>query len=113
MLKLLKAKSLRFWILVGMIIALAPLAMSAGVGYLLLNRGVIAPIHDVAFRQSEQVGPTQHLCILIWDTLIPVDEYVEDAHPAHPKRIDVFVVGPKKNLRSLTRLWPTRLRRPS
>lgn len=80
---MLKSRSLRFWVGLGMIVAVAPLALSAGLGYVLLHRGVIAPIHDVALRQREQIGPVQDLRLLIWDAVIPIDEFVEDADAAH------------------------------
>ncbi|MBB4302814.1 diguanylate cyclase (GGDEF)-like protein [Rhodobium orientis] len=86
----LKGKSLRFWITVGMILALAPLAISASVGYVLLDRGVIAPVHDVAFRQRHQIVPAQRLELLIWNTLTPVDEYVEDGNPLHRQAYQSF-----------------------
>lgn len=83
MIRSFKAKSLRFWVALGMVIALAPLALSAAGGYLLLNRGVIAPFHDVAFRQNKQIIPAQQLRILMWETLAPVDEFVEEGNPVH------------------------------
>ena len=83
MIKLLKTKSLRFWVGLGMLIALLPVTLSAVGGYLLLNWGVIAPFHDVAFRQREQMVPAQTLRILIWETLSPIDEFVEDSDPIH------------------------------
>ncbi|MCC2110923.1 MAG: diguanylate cyclase [Hyphomicrobiales bacterium] len=49
----------------------------------MLDRGVIAPVHDVADRQRNQLIPAEHLQHLIWATLIPVDEYVEDGNPLH------------------------------
>ena len=79
----LQTKSLRFWVALGMFIAIAPLAISAGAGYFILNKGVIAPIHDVSFRQREEIIPTQKLQLLIWDTLPPIDEHVEDGSPLH------------------------------
>ena len=66
-----------------MVLALSPILLSAGVGFVLLDRGVIAPIHDIAFRQRQQIEPVQKLRVLVWDTLIPVDEYVEDGNPLH------------------------------
>lgn len=83
MIKLLRAKSLRFWVSLGMVMALVPLVLSAVGGYLLLNRGVIAPFYDVTFRQREQVIPAQRLRIMIWETLTPVDEFVEEGNPVH------------------------------
>lgn len=75
--------SLRFWIGAAMAASLLPLTLSATVGYYVLNRGVVQPIHDVAYRQREQIDPAQQLRVRIWGTLVPVDEYVEDGRPAH------------------------------
>ncbi len=72
-----KTRSFRFWIALGMILALAPLAVSAIGGYILLNHGVVASFQDVADRQRTQVVPAQRLRLLIWDTVAPVDEFVE------------------------------------
>lgn len=80
---MLATRSLRFWVALGMVIALAPFVLSMVVGFILLDRGVIAPIHDVAFRQTEQVAPIQNLQILLQDVLIAVDEFVEDGDPRH------------------------------
>lgn len=79
----LRTKSLRFWVTLGMLFALAPIALSAGGGYVLLNHGVIAPFQDVAERQRDQIAPAQNLRLLIWDSLIPVDEYLQDSDPVH------------------------------
>jgi len=76
-------RSLRFWVALGMVIALAPFVISMAVGFIILERGVIAPIHDVAFRQAQQVAPIQNLQILLQDVLIAVDEFVEDGDPRH------------------------------
>ena len=75
--------SLRFWIVLAMTVALAPLTISAIAGYVLLDRGVIAPVHDVAFRLREEIGPVQQLRVLVWDAVVPVDEYVEEGNPVH------------------------------
>ncbi len=78
------AKSLRYWIAVGMTVAIAPLAVSAVAGYVLLNRDVIASFHDASARERTQVAPTQHLRILLWDTLVPVDEFVDEGGAERP-----------------------------
>lgn len=82
LIKLLRTKSLRFWVAMGMVIALVPLVLSAAGGYVMLNRGVIAPFHDVAFRQREQIDPTQLLRLMIWETLPLIGEFVEDRDQA-------------------------------
>lgn len=83
MFKFLRTKSLRFWVALGMVIALVPLALSAAGGYFLLNRGVIEPFHDVTFRQRKQVEPAQQLRIMIWEAVPPIDEFVEEGNPVH------------------------------
>ncbi|WP_052715658.1 diguanylate cyclase [Devosia chinhatensis] len=84
MLKLFKARSLRFWVALGMIVALTPLTLSAILGQLVLNRGVIEAFHDVAERQRREFGPLQDLRILVWDTLIPIDEYINEGGAQRP-----------------------------
>ncbi|WP_165793594.1 sensor domain-containing diguanylate cyclase [Hyphococcus luteus] len=71
-------KSLRYWIAVGMSVAIAPLALSALIGFVLLNTYVVDPFHDVSKRERIQVAPIQNLRVLVWDTLIPVDEFVDE-----------------------------------
>ncbi|PQA88906.1 GGDEF domain-containing protein [Hyphococcus luteus] len=77
-----KTRSLRYWIALGMIVALVPLVLSSIAGYWFLNHGVIDAFHDVSMRERKQVAVSQNLRILIWDTLVPVDEYVEEGDPA-------------------------------
>lgn len=77
-------KSLRFWIASGMMIAIAPLATSALIGFVLLSQNVIEPFHDASMREREQVGPIQDLRVLVWDTLIPVDEFVDGGGTHRP-----------------------------
>ncbi len=84
MFRLLKTRSLRFWVAMGMIVAIAPLAFSAIFGHLVLNRGVIDAFHDVSVRQSQELGPLQELRILVWDTLIPIDEHVNEGGAGQP-----------------------------
>lgn len=84
MLKLLKTRSLRFWVALGMIVALAPLTLSALFGQLVLNRGVVDAFHEVAERQRSELGPLQNLRILVWDTLIPIDEHVNEGGAQRP-----------------------------
>ena len=74
-----KGRSLRFWMTVGMAIALIPLLISAAGGFFLLNRGVMAPMHRIADLERNEVAPIQNVRVLMWDTLIPVDEFIEEA----------------------------------
>jgi diguanylate cyclase (GGDEF)-like protein len=78
-----KTRSLRFWIGIGMLAAIVPLAASAAASYWLLNHGVIDAFHDVSMRERSQVAALQELRVTILDTLAPVDEFLEDADPAH------------------------------
>lgn len=79
----LRAKSLRFWVALGMCLALTPLIVSGVGGYFLLQRGVIMPFDDVADRQRHQIAPVQQLRFLLWETLKPIDEYIEENDPSH------------------------------
>jgi len=80
----LKTRSLRFWMALGVLVALGPIAASAVGGYFFLHDGVIRSFQDVAFRQRSQIDPTQQLRLLMWDALVPVDEFVDDGNPAQP-----------------------------
>ncbi len=84
MLKLLKTRSLRFWVALGMLVALAPLTLSAVFAQLVLNRGVIEAFHDVSERQQTELGPLQNLRILVWDTVVPIDEYINEGGAQRP-----------------------------
>ena len=75
-----------------MLVALLPVVVSATGGYLLLNWGVIAPFHDVSFRQREQIIPAQKLRVMIWEALSSIDEFVEDHDPVR--------LPPYRNLRT-------------
>lgn len=90
MIGVLRSRSLKFWVALGMIIAIGPLFISAVGGFALLNHGVIASFDDVALRQREQSAPLQRLRILVWETLPPVDEFAErQNHVAPPTYRDV------------------------
>ncbi len=77
-------KSLRFWIGAGLTLAIAPLAVAALAGYFLLSNTVIGSFHDASVREREQVAPIQSLRVLVWDTLIPVDEFVDEGGVRRP-----------------------------
>ena len=44
---------------------------------------MIAPVHDIAFRQRKPIEPVQNLRVMIWDATVPVDQYIEDGDPIH------------------------------
>ncbi|MCF1502213.1 diguanylate cyclase [Afifella sp. H1R] len=62
---------------------MAPLIISGVGGYFLLQRGVIVPFEDVAHRQRHQIAPVQQLRFLMWETLKPIDEYIQENDPTH------------------------------
>lgn len=78
-----KSQSLRSWVALGMTISVAPLAALAVIGYWLLNHGVIAPFDDVVERKDAEIFQSQELRLAIWDTLAPVDEFVEAGGAEH------------------------------
>src|SRR5712675_1083035 len=78
-------KSLRSWISIAMAIAVLPLAVSAVAGYLIISRGVLASFQDVAMRQTTQVDPTQRLRLLLWESMLPVDDFVDEGDPRQPQ----------------------------
>jgi diguanylate cyclase (GGDEF)-like protein len=101
------ARSFRFWITLGMAIAVLPLVASAIGGYFILHRGVIASFQDVAQRQRDQMDPTQHLRLLLWDAVVPVDEFLDESDPAKPQayralrqRIEVAFTAVHDGMRS-------------
>lgn len=82
---LLKTRSLRFWIALSMSIAILPLIVSAVVSYFVLNHGVIDSFQDVLMRERTQIAPTQRLRLDIANSLVPVDEFIEDGDPVHQR----------------------------
>jgi diguanylate cyclase (GGDEF)-like protein len=79
-----RTRSFRFWLTAGLLLAILPMAASAILGHVLLNRGVIGSFADVAARQRTQLLPTHRLRALILDAAIPVDEFVDDGDPVQP-----------------------------
>ena len=76
------AGSLRFWVGLGIALAILPLMLSAAIGFVTLDRGVIAAFKDVAARQREQIDPNQDLRIALWEATGPVELYLDDGDPA-------------------------------
>ena len=76
-----KAGSLRIWVATGMVLAIFPLALSAVVGYVILDRGVIAAFQDVAARQRDQINPTQRLQLMLWEAAVPLNLYLDAGDP--------------------------------
>jgi len=80
---MLQTRSLRFWIAAGMLLALAPVVTAAVTGFVVLNHGAIASFQDVADRQTTEIVPAQHIGLMLWDTAVRVDEFVESGNPTH------------------------------
>ena len=76
------AGSLRFWVGLGIALAILPLMLSAAIGYAILDRGVIAALKDVAARQRNQIDPNQDLRIVLWEATAPIELYLDDGDPA-------------------------------
>ncbi len=79
-----RTRSLRFWLVLGLILAVGPLAVSAVLGHVLLDRMVIASFADVAARQRFQLAPAYRLRGALLDAVDPVDEFVDGADPTRP-----------------------------
>jgi diguanylate cyclase (GGDEF)-like protein len=60
-----------------MLMTVTPLTISAVGGYSMVDRHVIGAFKDVAMRQRDEIGPTQHLRLLLWEIGIPVDDYLD------------------------------------
>jgi len=80
---LLQTRSLRFWIMAGMFMALTPVVIAAVAGFILLNHGVIASFQDIADRQRTEIVPAQRIGLMLGDAAISVDEFVEEHNAAH------------------------------
>lgn len=76
-----KAGSLRAWVAAGMAMAILPLALSAVVGYMMLDRGVMSAFMDVAARQRDQIDPTQRLQLRLWEAAVPLNLYLDSGDP--------------------------------
>lgn len=113
LLKFFQGKSLRFWVALGMFMALAPLTVSAIGGFVLLDLGVIHPFNDVANRQRHEILPVQNLRVLILETDPSIDDYVElrdyrslDTYRAQRKTIELEFSSVSKALKDEPSLLP-------
>jgi diguanylate cyclase (GGDEF)-like protein len=79
-----RARSFRFWLTLGLVLAVLPLAASAVLGHVLLKRGVIATFADVVDRQRTQLIPVLRLRTTLLDAALPVDEFVDDGDATRP-----------------------------
>jgi diguanylate cyclase (GGDEF)-like protein len=76
-----KTKSLRFWLSLGLALAVLPLAASALASHYLLGHGVVDAFADVAARQRYQLVPSLRLRAALLDAVEPLDEFVDDGDP--------------------------------
>lgn len=65
-----------------MALATLPLAASAVIGFVILQRGIVADFQEVAKRQREQMYPLQRLQLDLWEATDPVLRYMSDRDPA-------------------------------
>ena len=79
-----RGASLRAWVGFGMALAIIPLAASAVAGYVILKRGVVDELQDIASRQRNAIDPIQRLRLLIWEASPPLDEYMDEGDPRRP-----------------------------
>lgn len=80
-----KGMSLRSWVVLGMTIAVLPLGLSAVAGYVVIHRGVIGSFQDVAARQRDQIDPLQHLRLLLWESVPPLNDFMDEGDPRQPR----------------------------
>jgi diguanylate cyclase (GGDEF)-like protein len=73
--------SLRFWVGIGMLLAVLPFVVSAVGGFVLLDRGVIGAFQDVAQRQRAQIDPLLRLRVALWESAVPVNQFLDDDDP--------------------------------
>jgi diguanylate cyclase (GGDEF)-like protein len=107
----LRGRSLRSWIALGMTITVLPLATAAVVGYLMLNRGIIASFQDITTRQRDQIDPTQRLRLLLLDAATPLDDFMDEGDPLQPaayriarERVEAMFVDVHAAMRSAPEL---------
>lgn len=79
--KFLQSRSLRFWITLGMAVAVLPLLVAAILGYALLDHGVIGSYRDIVLRQDAHAVAIQDLRLKIAEAMAPVDEFIERRDP--------------------------------
>lgn len=78
-------RSIRFWVVISLALAIGPLSISAVIGYFTLKHGVLDSFTDVASRQHNQIKAMQELQLSIWEGTVHVDHYVADGDPAQAR----------------------------
>jgi diguanylate cyclase (GGDEF)-like protein len=79
-----RSKSLRFWLAFGLVLSVLPLVAAAVLGHILLNRGVIASLGDIATRHRYELAPAYRLGTVLLEAVEPVDEFVDAGDPTRP-----------------------------
>lgn len=78
-----RARSLRFWLISGMSLAILPLAASALAGYLLYRAYVVDPLVEDAWRQRAILRPLQDMQLGLWEYSGSVNDFVVEQDQAH------------------------------
>lgn len=73
-----RRRSLRFWLATGMLVAIVPLAVSAGTEYVLYRHQIIQPLTKIAAEHRFVLHPLRSLQFALWNIASSVDEYVVD-----------------------------------
>ena len=86
--------SLRLWLFMAIMIAVTPLAVSAVLGYAMINNGVIASYNDMVERHRLQLDPAHQLRLELWSIPTPLADIIPKS-----KIIDLYGPNPAFRLR--------------
>lgn len=75
-------RSIRFWVVISLALAIGPLSISAVVGYFTLKHGVLDSFKDVASRQHNQIKVLHELQLSVWEGAVHVDHFLADSDAA-------------------------------
>lgn len=78
-----RARSLRFWLATGMLMAVLPIFASATIGYVLYHHHITDPLVEVAATQRTVLQPLQNLQLALWDVSTEVADSLVDADGRH------------------------------
>lgn len=78
-----EGRSIRFWIMVGMVVTMTPVMLSAVGGFILQKKVVLGSLKDSTHLYSERIMPIEHIRDRLWDTVVPIDRWLVDGDPSH------------------------------
>lgn len=73
-----RRRSLKFWMTTGMLMCLAPIFISAILGYFLYHGAIIQPLVEVAAKQRQILQPLQEVQMSLWDVSESVIDFSID-----------------------------------